>query len=86
MSLYKRETSAFWWFQLYTPDGKKIRRSTGTADREKAAVIENTFKLAFAGTSTIDKLHALLDNIHGVRDEGLPLSEVGKTSRQTHEK
>ena len=76
MSLYKRKTSAYWWFQLYAPDGKKVRQSTGTADKEKAKAVEQTFKLAFAGNTTVDKLHAMLDTVCGERAEGLPLAEV----------
>ncbi len=76
MSLYKQEASQFWWFQIYGPDGKRIRKSTGTADRSKAQAIEHTFKLAFAGSTTADKLHALLDNLCGTRSEGLPLDDV----------
>jgi len=76
MSLYKQGTSQYWWFQIYGPDGKRIRRSTGTADREKAVAIEHTVKMAFAGTTTADKLHSLLDTLCGTRSEGLPLGDV----------
>ena len=76
MSLYKQPASQFWWFQIYGMDGKRIRKSTGTADRDKAQAIEHTFRMAFAGSTTADKLHALLDNLCGTRSEGLPLNEV----------
>ena len=76
MSLYKQEASQFWWFQIYGPDGKRIRKSTGTTDRDKAQAIEHTFRMAFAGTTTADKLHSLLDTLCGTRSEGLPLTEV----------
>jgi len=76
MSLYKQEASQFWWFQIYGPDGKRVRKSTGTTDRDKAQAIEHTVKMAFAGTTTADKLHSLLDNLCGTRSEGLPLNDV----------
>ena len=76
MSLYKQEASQFWWFQIYGPDGKRIRKSTGTTDRDKAQAIEHTFRMAFAGTTTADKLHSLLDTLCGTRSEGLPLNDV----------
>ena len=38
MSLYKQAESQFWWFQVYGPNGKRVRKSTGTADRKKAKV------------------------------------------------
>ncbi|MBP7638998.1 MAG: hypothetical protein KBA18_14070, partial [Kiritimatiellae bacterium] len=65
MSLYKQTESQFWWFQIYGPDRKRIRKSTGTADKDKALAIEHTFKMAFAGTTTADKLHSLLDTLCG---------------------
>ena len=67
MSLYKQAASRFWWIQIYGPNGKRIRKSTGTANRAKALAIEHTFKMAFAGTTTADKLHSLLDMLCGAR-------------------
>lgn len=34
MSLYKRKT--VWWIRFTTPDGRRVRRSTGTEDRTQA--------------------------------------------------
>lgn len=34
MSLYKRKT--VWWIRFTTPDGRRVRRSTGTGDRTQA--------------------------------------------------
>jgi len=76
MSLYKQAESQFWWFQIYGPNRKRIRKSTGTADREKALAIEHTVKMAFAGTTTADKLHSLLDTLCGTQSDGLPMNEV----------
>jgi len=79
MSLYKQDESQFWWIQIYGPDRKRIRKSTGTADKDKALAIEHTFKMAFAGTTTADKLHSLLDTLCGTRSEGLALNDVWLT-------
>lgn len=37
--LYKRPDSAYWWFSFTTPDGKHLRRSTGTEDETLAQEI-----------------------------------------------
>ena len=79
MSLYKQETSKFWWFQLWTPERKRVRRSTGTEDRAQAAIIEQTFVMAYGKMSTPDKLHAMLDAVCGTSRKGLPLEEVWPT-------
>ena len=79
MSLYKQETSKFWWFQLWTPERKRVRRSTGTADKAQAAIIEQTFAMAYGKLATADKLHAMLDAVCGTSRKGLPLEEVWPT-------
>lgn len=44
--LYRRPNSAKWWCRFTTPDGKEIRRSTGTEDRKDAEEYEATLKQA----------------------------------------
>lgn len=36
MPIYRRDRSPYWWIDLRHPRGGRIRRSTGTADREAA--------------------------------------------------
>lgn len=42
MSLYKR--GAIWWVRFIAPDGRRIRRSTGTTDREAAQEYHDRLK------------------------------------------
>ena len=79
MSLYKRQYSKFWWFQIWTPDGKRIRKSTGTDDKEKAAIIEQTFLMAFGKKTTTQKLFAMLEAVCGNENKGIPLIDVWPT-------
>ena len=36
MSLYKRPNSRYWWAKIPLPDGGRVRRSSGTANRKEA--------------------------------------------------
>ena len=36
MSLYKRPNSRYWWAKISLPDGGRVRRSSGTANRKEA--------------------------------------------------
>ena len=76
MSLYKRPLSQFWWFQIWTTEGKRVRKSTGTDDRAKAAIIEQTFLMAYGKKTPVAKLHAMLDAVCGTGRLGVALSEV----------
>ena len=42
---YKRNDSPIYWASYTDPSGKRVRRSTGTADRREAAAIEAKWKL-----------------------------------------
>jgi integrase len=62
MSLYKQPGSANWWICIPMGQrGKRIRRSSGTPDREKAVAIEQTLKLAYRGELDRSRLHAMVD-------------------------
>lgn len=79
MSLYKRQYSQFWWFQIWKPDGKRIRMSSGTADKEKAAIIEQTFIMAYGKKTPQQKLFAMLEAVCGSENKGIPLIEIWPT-------
>ncbi len=79
MSLYKPETSRFWWFQIWLPGKKRVRRSTGTDDIDKATSIEHTFAMAYGRRTTPERLHAMIDAVCGSDKKGLPLGEVWST-------
>ncbi len=78
MSLYKRQYSQFWWFQIWKPDGKRMRQSTGTADKAKAAIIEQTFVLAFGKKTRAQKLIAMLESICEEEKPKIALKDVGQ--------
>lgn len=42
---YKRADSPIWWASFTGPDGRRVRRSTGTTDRKEAEAIEAKWKL-----------------------------------------
>jgi integrase len=79
MSLYKRPLSQFWWFQIWTTEGKRIRKSTGTDDKAKAAIIEQTFAMAYGKKTPAAKLHAMLDAVCGSGRQSVALSELWPT-------
>lgn len=43
--LYRRKDSGYWWVRVTAPDGREIRRSTGTDRRADAEAYEATLKL-----------------------------------------
>src|SRR5687768_12594704 len=43
--LFKREGSPFWYVGFSTADGGRVKRSTGTTDRQEAAELEAKWKL-----------------------------------------
>ncbi len=43
MSLYKR--GAIWWVRFIAPDGRRLRRSTGTADNKAAQEYHDRLKV-----------------------------------------
>jgi len=44
MALFKRKRSPFWWVDIRTPDGKRLRRSTGTRSKEEAREYHDRLK------------------------------------------
>ena len=42
--LYRRKTSRCWWTRFTTPDGREVRRSTGTEDKKDAEEYEAKLK------------------------------------------
>jgi len=76
MSIYKQPHSANWFYKLTTRDGRVMRKTTGTADRDKAELIEKTFRLALKGTETPNKLHEMLDAICGITINTTPLEHI----------
>lgn len=44
MSIYKRPDSTIWWMDFTGADGKRVKRSTGTSDRQKAQELHDKLK------------------------------------------
>ena len=79
MSLYKQKTSRLWWMQIWTSDGKRVRKSTGTEDRAQAEIIEKALAMAYGKKTPAENLHAMIDAVYGRPAEGLPLTAVWET-------
>lgn len=70
MSLYKQPKSRYWWFQIRRKDGTKIRKSTETTDKEKAAFVERTFKMALKREEPVERLIESLRTLYGAKEQG----------------
>lgn len=44
MSIYKRSNSTLWWIQFTAADGRRIRKSSGTEDRQAAQELHDRLK------------------------------------------
>ncbi len=72
MAIYKQKASALWWIAIYRQGRPRIRVSSGTRNRSEAEVIERTLKLAHAGTTPRQRLHAALDALMGADNDSAP--------------
>lgn len=65
--LFKRPDSAFFWASFKTTDGKRVRKSTGTADREQAQRIlvdwSNAVRSALRDELLADRVRKTFDEI-----------------------
>lgn len=77
MAIYKRKKSRFWWYSISRGRSQpRLWGSTGTEDRNEALAVEAVLRQAHAGTSTRDRLVAVIDALTGSRRNGLPLAGV----------
>lgn len=77
MSILQRPGTQYWWYSVSRGRGKpRLRGSTGKTDRAEAEAVEHVVRLAFAGKTSADKLHALIDALSGKVHEGLSLAGV----------
>jgi len=56
--IYQRGDSRYWWISVVLPNGKRLRQSTGTENREEAQALLAKLKLearspAWSGTASI---------------------------------
>lgn len=74
MAILKRKGTQYWWYSVSRGRGKpRLRGSTGKTDRAEAEAVERVIRLAYAGKTPADKLHAMIDALSGKIHEGLPL-------------
>ena len=76
MSVYKQRKSRFWWVQVWTPDGSRIRRSSNTEDKAKAELLDKSLRMAYAKTSPVRAIHDLIDSIYGMAHTGIQIGSV----------
>ena len=79
MAIYQRRESKCWWVSIYRPGQTRWRQSAGTEVKQEAELIERTMRLAYAGKTPRQRLHAAIDALLGPdseRQAGLPLSGV----------
>lgn len=76
MSLYRRAQSPYWWINIYRPRQKPLQVCSQQRDRDAAAAIEATLRLAQGGKTPAEKLHALIDQLAGETRPGTPLTQV----------
>lgn len=86
MALYLRKGSKNWWVSVYQPSQKRRTRfSTGTENKDEAATIEHTLRLACAGKTPRQRLHAAIDALLGPDPSAipaLPLSGIWEAYQQ----
>jgi hypothetical protein len=76
MSLYKHPGCKNWTFQIWTQNGKRIRKSTETDNREKAEIIEQTFRLGLKGLEKPARLHSMLDAVCNVKRRDTSVEQI----------
>jgi integrase len=76
MPLYKQKKSQFWWTKFYTAEGACVRKSTGTDDRDNAALIEQTLMRAYGTKTPTATLHAMIDSIRETKKPATHVSEI----------
>ena len=75
MAILKRQGTQFWWYSVSRGRGKpRLRGSTGKTDKAEAEAVERVIRLAYAGKTPADKLHAMIDALSGQAHAGLPLA------------
>ena len=81
MSVFKPKGSSIYWVDIYRgPDVPRLRRSTGTSDRNTALAMESLLKTAQRGNMTRKKLFSMVDDLMGWNEtQGIPIGEIAKT-------
>ena len=68
MCVYLKPGKKRWWFSIYRgPDKPRLRGSTGKTDRAEAEAVEHVMRMAYAGKTSADRLHAMIDALSGVK-------------------
>lgn len=74
MSLYRR--GGIWWLDVYTGEGRKrVRKSTGTSDKVKAKIIEQSVIAVNRNITSRQRAMVIIDNVLSTEQKGLLLCE-----------
>lgn len=72
MSLYRR--GGVWWLDVYAGEGRRrVRKSTGTSDKVRARIIEQSVVALNRRITTRRRALNIIDNVLPPRERGLPL-------------
>lgn len=75
MSLYKR--GGYWWIDVYIGAGRRrVRKSTGTADKTRAKIIEQSVIAANRNLTTRQRAITIIDNVLPQEERGLALVDM----------
>ena len=80
MSLYRR--GGVWWLDVYVGEGRKrIRKSTGTADKVRAKIIEQSVVAVNRNITSRQRAMTIIENVLPQREKSLRLCDAGEYYR-----
>ena len=80
MSLYRR--GGVWWLDVYVGEGRKrVRKSTGTSDKIRAKIIEQSVIAVNRNITSRQRAMMIIDNVLPQREHSLPLVESAEYYR-----
>ena len=72
MSLYRR--GGIWWLDVYVGEGRKrVRKSTGTSDKIRAKIVEQSVVAVNRNITTRQRAMNIIDNVLPQREHSLQL-------------
>lgn len=75
MSLYRR--GGVWWLDVYIGEGRKrVRKSTGTSDKVRAKIIEQSVIAVNKNITSRQRAMTIIDNVLPEREKSLSLAEA----------
>ena len=84
MSLYRR--GGVWWLDVYIGEGRKrVRKSTGTPDKIRAKIIEQSVIAVNRNMTSRQRAMIIIDNVLPQRERSLTLVEASEYYRKCAE-